>query len=133
MIKVNELRIGNYVGYQGLLYWESPVIRIDHEKGIGIEALAIETYKPEDIQGIPLNEESCAKYIDINIIDFRASTSELKNCIGTWGHGPLEYVIDSYCDEYGVWCYVTKEMDYLHNLQNLHFALTGKELTIKKQ
>jgi hypothetical protein len=126
-MKANELRIGNYVKYYG----NSKTYKID---GINTDAeiwgnqgyirsgsakISIDAIKP-----IPITEEWLLKFgllksgsvffIDDYYIIFRENNIQ-----------ELGFDVD-----YGF--YVLAEFEYVHQLQNLIFALTGKELNYAK-
>ena len=112
-MKTNELRIGNYLFAKG-----TEVIRFTSFFGL----CNIESY-PERYTPIPLTEEWLLK--------LNAKSTELspaKN--GIW--------IECEIDNQGCWVsisngtgVVVRRIDYVHQLQNLYFALTDEELTIK--
>ena len=109
-MKPNELRIGNWVEtFEG-------VIQI--QNGWEID-------EGNECQPIPLTEEWLFKFG----FKFDGHCSWWKNKL-------IELTIDTGEDEYSVFNnngdYITlKGIKYVHSLQNLHFALTGEELTIK--
>lgn len=134
-MKASELRIGNLmVAYDGLL---CRVIRID------TEGYVTEPIKPfENIPifqtmnvikprlPIPLTEEWLLK--------FGLNSHNLENgfydgtCIGHYPKSDGWYfVVDSYDDGYGGLNYTTKEIKYVHELQNLYFFWNDKELELK--
>ena len=134
-MKSTELRIGNWI--------ESPVVGWAQINVKGIQAVANgkHKYKP-----IPLTEEWLVKFglynnLKVNYnkrqgVEYRFSKKKL----GT-------YIIKRYCncslysmqfvydDKHNnipneqIWV----NIKHVHQLQNLYFALTGEELTIKKQ
>jgi hypothetical protein len=118
-LKANDLRVGNYVkGIGHKISW-----LVD-----GIEGDFIYSSKAWRLincfEGIPINKEWLLK--------FGIQYSEFEDLFQIGG-----YDIDAkdglYChfyfNEYGDWY---KEIQYVHELQNLYFALTGEELTIKE-
>jgi hypothetical protein len=110
-MKENELRIGNWV--------LSPTEgEIQIENGWQID-------EGEEVKPIPLTEEWLFKFG----FKFDGHCSWWKNKL-------IELTIDTGEDEYSVFNdngdYITlKGIKYVHQLQNLYFALTGEELTIK--
>jgi hypothetical protein len=110
-IRENELRVGNWVlsPTQG---------EIQIENGWQID-------EGEEVKPIPLTEEWLFKFG----FKFDGHCSWWKNKL-------IELTIDTGEDEYSVFNdngdYITlKGIKYVHSLQNLYFALTGEELTIK--
>ena len=110
-MKANELRLGNYVNYQG----RAQKVHSLNMNQIRLGELAYDDYNAsvskDDIKPIPLTFED---FISIDEEDFLA--------------GKTGFVIlkNSYSYQF-----VYEDYKYMHLLQNLYFALTNKELTIK--
>lgn len=112
-MKANELRIGNYLKWKD----ESQIAQIRY---ILKEAIGLEDDIPSDLatdldffEPIPLTEEWLLKF------GFRESNKYLvKYRLGLKKRG------DNYF-------YDNISIQYVHSLQNLYFALTDEELTIK--
>lgn len=112
-IKASELRLGNYV--QGVTSKLKYKIDIDNLKDV------------DAFDGIPLTSEILEKCgfkdksqttdlcFELPNLILAGQRKKLFPCI--WGEGGPE--------AYGI------EIEYLHQLQNLYFALTGEELNIK--
>jgi hypothetical protein len=116
-MKANELRIGNLVCFISDVgpepeYIETTVSILDIEHAIK---------QPEFFNGIQLTEERLVRF------GFELQVSELFHKKGY----DLEFVTDGYVEfyfgEYGGYFIV---LQYIHQLQNLYFALTGEELEI---
>ena len=122
MIQTNELRIGNYVG--GLFDIEQvSVIKAITENDFSYERISDEEYFiGNSIKPIPLTEEWLLKFgFEFGI--------KLQNFV----KGKHQFVelgfINGYFSEIGIFYYGLKtEIKSVHQLQNLYFALTGKEL-----
>jgi len=120
-ISAKDLRIGNYViinygtdlvGYVNSISKDICSVKVDSAK---LEA----TNPYEYIQPIPLTEEWLVKF------GFKIDT-DLKNCLvksGLWFN--KTNMECTYCGA------KLKKIKYVNQLQNLYFALTGTELTIK--
>ena len=112
MIQGKELRIGNW-------------IRHDEDKHLKVLAEDIEicSRSPELYSGMSLTEEILKK------AGFKKSKKELRPGLITYTYKDLVLRHES-----TVWRFVYKsvlrEIEYLHQLQNLYFALTRKELEI---
>ena len=109
MIKAKELRIGNWM--------------------MGSEPFQIE---PNDIQGeprwkaIPLTEEWLLKFgFELDIEDDGCQKGKYK--VSVSDEGCLFFIYIGYYHE------EIAEFKYVHQLQNLYFALTGEELQIKQR
>jgi hypothetical protein len=116
-MKANELRIGNWVQFR---HTEKPV-RItlgDFVREYNDEHL-------EDYEPIPLTEEWLIKFG----FDFDGYCSYWKSEIELTKDTMDEH-FQSFNNVGSGLC--QKEIKYVHQLQNLYFALTGEELTIKK-
>lgn len=123
-LTANELRIGNYVGYGALHtgiggYDHYTVKEITENCAFFRESKVGEYHK--DIAPIPLTEEWLVKfgfevrpwgwvYLNSNYLGFRLTLNKYRYEI-SGEKGPV--------------------MESVHQLQNLYFALTGEELTIK--
>jgi hypothetical protein len=116
-MKANELRIGNTINYVTLNNVKlvtvdaSLIMELEPDSGAGSNRL----YKP-----IPLTEEWLLKF------GFEK--------VSGWDYykGWIKDYVELECDCYG-FDYVNnidKEVKHVHQLQNLYFALTGKELEL---
>lgn len=126
-MNAREFRIGNYVG-QDINSWSKIVAILPNKiiadfKGLGG---MMETHLPaEQMLPIPLTEEWLVKFGFKKVID-DARYNE-------WLVGKLCIEFDEKgCYFTGGECvYYSCNIKYIHQLQNLYFALTGEELTIK--
>jgi len=118
-MKAAELRIGNYVNAEHKMYGEKYIV----VESVGFDSINISfrRYLIENIEPIPLTEEWLLRF----------GFEELKNKFYTKGRM-------SYHAKYG-WKILEKwvsgwlgvqEIKYVHQLQNLYFALSGEELTL---
>lgn len=131
-MKAEELRIGNIVwdDYSG----EMIVSGILKQNGLKEElrlkkrnGLPEGSYICETIQPIPLTEEWLLK---LGFVLNADKSFYWKN----WGTNGVQIL--KYSDVYGKYTFelgkgINKVLDYVHELQNLYFALTGTELIIK--
>jgi len=132
MIKVNELRIGNYV-YNN----ENKLSRIKQINAIGTVLLNnLEFYNEDaewgqhcnEISGIPLTIEillSCGFDETINNRD--SGYRQIGKVVN--GHDFM-FTIECNCGPEFYFDMVGVELNYLHQLQNLFFALTSTELKV---
>ena len=125
-MKANELRIGNYV-YDTL----GKVNKID------LEAITYIVKEPHNqVKPIPLTEEWLLKF-DMEFTDGFSSSRKLylnnyENDISKITYSPKEGLLRlSNGDTKGT--ILIPHVKYVHQLQNLYFALTGKELIIKSE
>lgn len=120
MIQANELRIGNWYNHNGeycqvspntiLEVWESP------RKWVQPIPLTPEILEKCNIERIGnLANSATRKFYKIGKITIELIS---KNRIAVYIDSPTELILISF-------------QDYLHQLQNLYFALTGGELTFK--
>jgi hypothetical protein len=125
-MKANELRIGNLVMYSN----NSSIFTVSGLHVFGMDCFddIEETYIEYDqFEGIPLTEEWILKFgFEVN-----RQTKEDNNiwrCSCTEGYFEVEQIIGFFLlDNH---CYGT-QIKYVHQLQNLYFALINEELTIK--
>lgn len=129
-MKKNELRIGNLVNdsmYVVCINWSDIYLNKEIEPLLMIGGY-YKRYKIEDITPILLTKEWLIK---CGLILHDLTTKEYvdKNEVGIYlGKDDLYYVISSEEDNCGNIYYVDKHIKYLHQLQNLYFALTCIEL-----
>lgn len=115
MIKANEIRLGNYV-----VSIENNIYQIDEHDFEYTHNGCI-----SDINPIPLTEEWLTKFgfvFGIELQDFVKGKHQFieLNCLC------------GYFSENDIFYYAEKtKLKYVHQLQNLYFAITGEELTIK--
>lgn len=110
-MKANELRIGNYVK---LPYGVEDVVNVGDPEGGGD---TVNGYRIEKCKPIPLTEEWLIKF------GFEKTSLHYLKKDG--------FIIQSEKDYFE--CFlgnVVVKLQYLHQLQNLYFALTGGELQI---
>jgi hypothetical protein len=114
-MKATELRIGNWVEIQGL---ESKIISVDTE-GCICENEYCEDFEnnniTQNLQPIPLTEEWLER--------FGFEYSDLNGDSGLWKIPPFQIYgkYNQFIYEYAL------DVNYVHQLQNLYFALTGEE------
>jgi len=120
MIKPNELRIGNLLMYSD----NSGIWKVSgiHEFGIDCFDDIEETYMEyENFEGIPLTEEWLVKF------------GFIKDLGLTYGLDKLNISLTGVQYDFGrtyfnSWCILERQPEFVHQLQNLYFALIGKEL-----
>lgn len=137
-MKANELRIGNWI--EGIKM-ENPIRIINdsiaynyYNERFEIDAIDIKYYKP-----IPLTEEWLLRF------GFKKNEPEISDGYFNWWNKEksvsvdVEYVLTDNGVEL-LYYYVLQDINgcrpykhiiYVHQLQNLYFALTGEELTLK--
>ena len=124
-MKPNELRIGNKVNYKDENH-EFEVIEID-TLGMRVKDNEQETWiEYECFEAIPLTKERLIKF------GFYKDKFELKlkiNDLLFFYSKSFENVMMTSNNDLGGYNHI-RGVKYVHQLQNLYFALTGKELTI---
>jgi len=125
MINAREFRIGNIIGDEEGSTFIIEELEIDFIKA---GALSIYPAGIDDNYGIPLTEEWLLKFGFIAIDDDGGFEHPTEKCFQLY---------DRYLDKEGfshVWdaAYTGAPCLYVHQLQNLYFALVGEELTIKE-
>ena len=122
-IRANDLRIGNWVKYHSKF---EKVILIDGDGYIGLHESEVIPESALGLKYIPLTEEILLKagfikkgdwyFLDILCLGYITRDDVLQTEIKT------SLNIDKW---------VVIDIKYLHQLQNLYFALTGEELKIE--
>lgn len=129
---IKELRIGNFVKYR----WA--IIKVDSIYRCGINLKSVYNkyacqdqvtgrVKIKDVKPIPLTEEWLLKcgFIKGNDMFFLPVPMLDMEIHAVFFHG--QYVIELHNHVKAI----ITEVKHVHQLQNLHFSLTGQELTIK--
>ena len=126
MLKANELRIGNYymfADYEGIVYRSIQEIKHNQFGLIGdCDGTNFEICKP-----IPLTQEWLSKF-GFTIKDTQYAYLNLPNK-GAYiyiNHNGTGIALEN--DEFELSYPI--ELKYVHQLQNLYFALTGEELVV---
>ena len=133
-MKATELRLGSLFDYKQCIY-AANVIRDNFVYGKNVNGFAPGEFPIDKIKPIPLTEEWLLRFgfeKDEYAKDFRLGKYWVEN-----------RYFDSYeksmflfgCYQFNK-IYITSNVNvlkYVHELQNLYFALTGEELTIQKQ
>jgi hypothetical protein len=128
-MEAKELRIGNYVEHNNKWCYRSDDFFQDQDKHIfqftdrDFYALGECTLFLENITPIPLTEEWLLRFgfIDGEILEFDDLLFDVGNS--------MRYNFED--STIGMGYYGNIKIKYVHQLQNLYFALTGKELEIK--
>jgi hypothetical protein len=127
-----ELRIGNYVwdGYSGVMIISQITYSTESVYFRKTWLLPEGFARCQDIEPIPLTKERVEEF------GFEGKINEISNC----GNFYLDYDAEygrhgmSLWYQKGAWCFSHTEtftvLKYVHQLQNLYYALTGKELVI---
>lgn len=147
-MKAEELRIGN------LVYWNIPEkLNVLHEV-VGIFQNRLQTQpislgnSMEEYLPIPLTHEWLTKFgFQIRTIDYNLEADNYP-CYEIFLLTPFTYdnylrcnaKLNRWCiiqkihdsDEEADWCEIMFSLKYVHQLQNLYFSLTGKELELKQ-
>ena len=127
-MKANELRIGNFVSTEGIDFVE--VSKIDADFGIcyKIPQEFGQFYPYKEVEPIPLTEEWLMRFGFDKVLPrndkmyYRLNDDFVieENNVFLLGDDAFEMLK------------LRRKIKYVHQLQNLYFALTGEELTIKE-
>ena len=133
MIKTNELRIGNYVsvdkGFEMLVHsiYKDDTLYLDFIPPLVNEADVWEE-DVKDVSPIELTEEWLLKFgftkhnMEGYEVHFKYNHPKLHSGITALYNANFSIKLDD----------VARGVKYVHQLQNLYFALTGNELNIKQ-
>jgi hypothetical protein len=116
MIQANELRIGNWVLVNG--------------KPVTIQILNGNLTPHKELEPIPLTLEILEKANLINITDSSCFTNK-DNSVTVFKGSQGYYVCWEDAGRESSISIIGKPFHYVHQLQNLYFALTGEELKIE--
>lgn len=127
-MKVNDLRVGNFI-YSDIVNEvgedSAELIKVDADLIWNLERSY--TGRSQDIFGIPLNEEWLNKF----------GFYRENEGFDIWKHkyfGPFRILLENIIDHWQVGYSggrVFRRIKYVHELQNIYFALTGFELEIQ--
>ncbi len=128
-LKATEFRIGNLVNYLIIdeldkrKQWYE-VSEIDHDD---LYVLGIKDEMNQDYQPIQITEKW--------LLNFGFLIVETNKCVEAFRENFRYSIQQVNNSEQWFWCdgkNVITNLKYIHQLQNLYFAITGEELTIKK-
>lgn len=124
MITKEELRVGNAIQYDG--DGTNAIVKSIEEHGIGIEFKEEETWIEYDqFSGIPITDKLLEK------LGFKEQcyVNEDQDEIDYWYYEGIDWILDQgYQPIDAGFPMIKYELMYIHQLQNLYFSLTGKEL-----
>ena|ERR1700760_107773 len=127
-----ELRIGNFIRYEGKGTFSVRMVSYNDIEGVWSDdgAVSSENDVPEKFAGIPIDEAWLKRlgFVDGKIHRFQFDMRVQPFRTETQGVFPGEWevtLLDSIPHS------LHKRIHFIHQLQNLFFALTGEELTIK--
>ncbi|MDF3076137.1 MAG: Phi19:3 [Sphingobacteriaceae bacterium] len=137
-MKPSELRIGNYVTTEEQKGCEAKVLGYD-ETSIYLDHYSFgeNDYVPEAVEPIPLTEEWLLRFgFEVSQITVNGGQVIYKSPVGggvvikNW-QNESEGLIWGNSDLNGGYIHIAA-FKFVHQLQNLYFALTGEELTINE-
>jgi hypothetical protein len=128
-MKANELRIGNYIGDKD----DIAIVESIDKDGCMVQFINDEKNGfriSQPIKPIPLTEEWLLR------MGFEKKEDDLFIIKLTYNNNSIKYSKDYqtwvyYKDDNDAGCNAIADCQYVHELQNLYFALTKKELTMK--
>lgn len=136
MIAPQELRIGNYVKYRGFGY---KILSIVNTSNANEESYYVDlNYTHRHLRGIDTREVEPIELTEEWLLNFgfeKKAEHNLKldvltrSIIHAYTHGKVEIELGNRSG----YSFGYPEVQFVHQLQNLYFALTGEELTIKEQ
>ena len=143
MIRVNELRIGNIIQDTRHPERQCTVFRLTSGIDFNItyqydksRELSYSKENSDALQSIPLTEDWLLKFgfSQVFITDPQEPDAESKYWIGDFELFEVLNQFVFYCFDMNRDCiYKALTISSVHQLQNLYFAIYGKELTIKSQ
>lgn len=126
-MKSTELRIKNWVLHKDVIQFVESIN--DTDSGMAVCCLSEHDNGCQDLKPIPLTEEWLVRF-GFELLDGSLSRKVFEKGYLKFKVISHEYGIDFYFGNGGAY-YIKPR--FVHNLQNLYFALTGEELTIKEQ
>ena len=126
MIQANELRIGNYLQFGDKTMRAGNLVNGEFWYVQDLDC--VRTVNLSDIEPIPLTEKILSKcgFEKVNHINNYSFFSYNRK------NGNKNFICDIYENTTRINSYsIGNHVQYLHQLQNLYFALTGKELEVE--
>jgi hypothetical protein len=128
-MKINELRIGNYLYLCG---WNAKVVGV-REDGVYVVNDLNTLFKVDitDVRPIPLTKEFFEKngFILLKDLDYYGNyfmSEDMRIEVYESSHGWVVHIDDKEC------CTAfSKCLKYVHELQNAYYVSTGKEIEVK--
>lgn len=129
-MKTKELRIGNYVNY----FEDSTIFEVVQVESNGLEVKNKNEFtwiEIENFEGIPINKEwmlklgFCEVYIDMYEIKPNVNGCE---CFSFHSDYNSVTISDGFGNDY-----LVKNIQYIHQLQNLFYSITRTELQCKAE
>lgn len=111
-----ELRIGNYIQYFGNVVQVEGIVNESNGFGLQLNGGDFASINSNSLEPIPLTEEWLVKF------GFDSCKSPNKDIQVGIVENEMSFVWRGF---------VLKKIQHVHQLQNLYFALTGEELTLK--
>jgi hypothetical protein len=134
MIPINEVRIGNFLIFDlpngSKVQHKSERINrnFDGYKFV----VTVNDFPLEKVHGIPLANEWLIKF-GFKKISKQFQHNWIIKISKTEAYYSIQFSDDKYWlsnSEFDAWCYVIREVTYVHQLQNLYHDLTGEEFVI---
>jgi len=121
-MKATGFRIGNYLKVVGKDEWLA--IYGQHLVGWDTPLIGDEYATKEYLEPIPLTDEWLVKFgFKDDMLEFKLSNTINVDSYFMYSNGTVSYLVEDF--------WGSKPLIHVHQLQNLYFALTGEELTIK--
>ncbi|HLK30433.1 MAG TPA: hypothetical protein VKT28_17755 [Puia sp.] len=135
MVPINDIRIGNFLIFDfpngSKVQHRSEHI---HKKFDGYRTvITINDINIDKVHGIPLANEWLVKF-GFEKIDKQFQHNWVITKPKTGEHYSIQFSEDKFWlsnSEFDAWCYVIRDVEYVHQLQNLYYDLAGEELTVK--
>lgn len=139
-MEINELRVGNYVSYNGfnlkVYSFENKYPRSEKRyDNVVLVDLLFDGFITEilhEVKGIPLTEEillNCGFEKINHICGYSFYSFDRKSLKDTNAYMPLDIYLNPNHAKIANFT-VKQNVEYVHQLQNLFFAINGKELNI---
>ena len=122
-----ELRIGNYIQYFGNVAQVEGIVNESNGFGLQLNGGDFASINSNSLEPIPLTEEWLLKF---GFEEYEFEDEIFGYVLNDFGYvNEFQFMIRIFIDFEGI--LIQKPIKYVHQLQNLYFALTREELTIK--
>lgn len=131
-----ELRIGNYIQYFGNVVQVEGIVNESNGFGLQLNGGDFASINSNSLEHIPLTEEWLLRFGFVKEVEYKKKINFSRfhlfqiNASNSYNDNENEFKVNFYQSKQ---CVELCRIKHVHQLQNLYFALTGEELTLKNK
>jgi len=129
-----ELRIGNYIQYFGNVVQVEGIVNESNGFGLQLNGGDFASINSNSLEHDPLTEEWLLRFGFVKEVEYKKKINFSRfhlfqiSASNPYNDNENEFKVNFYQSKQ---CVELCRIKYVHQLQNLYFALTGEELTLK--